>query len=505
MRFSFYWLVGFSILVSPYFWGDAAFAEGNVKAQTSQMTVTGIRCVIPQPLCIEPTELSRTVILQSTQTGSATQASETVKEKPAETRVIQAFRLVPTDLERKDNASVIPARWVTAQINDKTQLIPQKFLSLPVQFDLKQVPRSGEYIGTLFIEHSEGNVAIPVMIKIKDSWQFAVPLLAIGVALALLLAAYQAEGFDRDDITIRVGQLRSQMRTEVGDTTVEARTARIFQSKVEAYLVDVGTALETKNWVEARKSFTDAQASWNRWRKQRSAWIDLYEYVEEALVVHLGNEISEDSVYGRDLKSELNRIKREMANCETPQQYSELLKPLKEKIQQFLNAGLEYQRLNELRNQMGSDGDQWQSALVDLDNRLNRIALDDGAGLKAWQDEAEKLKQHMQDSQKGMLDSRNIIQFVPASIRSIPNASKGKEQIAVQQASWRIKAYQYVGHGVSIVLLSWVGFNQLYASNPIFGANAIADYSSLLAWGFTAEVTRDSVAKVLQRFKLPGG
>lgn len=503
MRRSLHWLLGLTLLVTFCLKTEAILAEGSVKAQPSQMTVTGVRCVLPQPLCLEATEQGRTVTLQSTQTESAVRASGV--EKSSEVRIIRAFRLIPTDLERKDGSAVIAAKWVTAQIDAAAQLAPQKFLSLPVQFDLKQVPKSGEYSGTLFIEHSEGNVAIPVMIKIRDSWHLAVPLLAIGVALALLLAAYQAEGFDRDDITVKVGQLRSQMRAEVDDTTVEAETAKIFQSKVEAYLIDVGTALETKNWIEARKSFADAQAGWNRWRKQRSAWTDLYEYVEEALAVHLGNEILEGSVYGRDLKSELNRIRREMANCETPQQYSQLLKPLKEKVQQFLNAGLEYQRLNELRNQMGSGGDQWQPALVDLENRLNQIALDDEAGLKAWQDEAEQLKQNMQNSQKGVLDSRSIAQFLPALIRSVPNISKEEEQTAVQQASWRIKAYQYVGHGVSIVLLSWVGFNQLYASNPIFGANAIADYSSLLAWGFTAEVTRDSVAKVLQKFKLPGG
>jgi hypothetical protein len=42
------------------------------------------------------------------------------------------------------------------------------------------------------------------------------------------------------------------------------------------------------------------------------------------------------------------------------------------------------------------------------------------------------------------------------------------------------------------------GFNQLYVENPTFGANPWKDYFALLAWGFGAEASRESIIKITQ-------
>ena len=508
MRYSFHWLVGFSILLTTCIRSDVAFAEGGVKPQTSQVTVTGVRCVLPRSFCFAPAEQSRTLVLQSTQTEQPNKASIGInKGSPSEPKSIRAFRIIPTDLERKDSSAIVPARWVTSQIDPASQLAPQKFISVPIQFDLKEIPKSGEYIGTLFVEHSEGDVAIPVTLRIKDSWHLAVPLLFTGVLLALLLAIYQAEGFDRDEITVKVSHLRSQMKLEAEGTTTQSETPRAFQAKAESYLVDVATSLEAKDWDKARKNFLEARLIWDRWCKQRNTWIDLYEYVKQSLESHLDSEISEESVCGKDLRFEINRMKRDIADSDTPQKFSESLKPLKEKVQRFLSAKGEYERLNDLRMQMGNADEQWQQFLIGLDDRLNRISLDDEAGLKAWQDDAEKLKQEMMQALKednSSLRGTNVGEVTQTFVLSVPAIQEQSEGVVVQKASWRLLTFRWVGQGVAIAILCGAGFNQLYAANPIFGANAIADYTSLLAWGFTAEVTRESVAKVLQRFKLPG-
>ena len=43
---------------------------------------------------------------------------------------------------------------------------------------------------------------------------------------------------------------------------------------------------------------------------------------------------------------------------------------------------------------------------------------------------------------------------------------------------------------LALLLLALVGFNELYANNPTFGAVWLTDYLALLAWGFGAEATR---------------
>lgn len=508
MRYSFHWLVGFSILLTSCIRSDVAFAEGGVKSQTSQITIIGVRCVLPQPFCFALAERSRTLVLQSTQTEQPNKASAGInKGSPSEPKSIRAFRIIPTDLEHKDSSAIVPARWVTSPIDVASQVAPQKFISVPIQFDLKEIPKSGEYIGTLFVEHSGGDVAIPVTLRIKDSWHLAAPLLLAGVLLAFLLAIYQAEGFDRDEITVKVGKLRSQMKLEAEGTTTESETARVFQAKAESSLVDVATSLDVKDWDKARKNFLEARLIWDRWCKQRNAWIDLYEYVKQSLEFHLGNEIPEESVYGKDLRFEINRMKRDIADFDTPQKFSESLKPLKEKVQRFLGAKGEYEGLNALRGLMGNVDEQWQQSLIGLEDRLNRTSLDDEAGLKAWQDDADKLRQEMIRALKennSSLRGASVGEVTQTFVRSVPTIQEQDEEVIVQKANWRLLTFRWVGQGVAIAILCGAGFNQLYVANPIFGANAIADYTSLFAWGFTAEVTRESVAKVLQRFRLPG-
>ncbi|NEQ34316.1 MAG: hypothetical protein F6K04_25580 [Leptolyngbya sp. SIO4C5] len=44
---------------------------------------------------------------------------------------------------------------------------------------------------------------------------------------------------------------------------------------------------------------------------------------------------------------------------------------------------------------------------------------------------------------------------------------------------------------------------ELYGSNPTFGAEPLRDYLALLAWGFGAELTRESVVSATQNLGLP--
>jgi hypothetical protein len=500
MRPSYRWIVGFTTLLTVLS-ASSAFAEGSVKSQTSQINMAGVRCLIPLRFCSAPEEQSRTLILQSVQAEPLSRvATEARQQNPSESPVIQGFRIVPTDFERKDSLAFVPAKWISSEIDASTRLSPQKYIAIPIKFDFQQVPASGEYTGSLIVEHSAGDLVIPIIVRVKDSFHLALPFLMAGVLLAFALAAYQAEGFDRDEINVKVGQLRLQMQSD------ECETARLFQAKAESALVDAATYLDTKAWTEARKSLLDAQSAWNRWRKQHQAWVDLHEYIQQTFEVCIGSEIPSESVYGKDLRFEIDRITRAMADSETPQAFSDLLKPLKEKVQKFLDAKSRYERLNAMRDQMGSVGDEWRQSLIDLDDGLNRLSLNDEDGLKTWQDKATDLKQAMELALKNTAlssQSRDSGTFTQNSVRSVPNIKNQGEPKGSQWPYWRLQSFRLIGQGVVIALLCGIGFNQLYAANPTFGANPVADYTSLLAWGFTAEVTRDSVAKILQRFKLP--
>ncbi|MEL7314962.1 MAG: hypothetical protein AAFN08_08420, partial [Cyanobacteria bacterium J06559_3] len=54
------------------------------------------------------------------------------------------------------------------------------------------------------------------------------------------------------------------------------------------------------------------------------------------------------------------------------------------------------------------------------------------------------------------------------------------------------------GQAVFVIFLAWLGMIELYAGNTTFGADPMRDYFALLAWGFGAELTRESVVRAAQ-------
>ncbi|MDF5726662.1 MAG: hypothetical protein PUP92_01145 [Rhizonema sp. PD38] len=64
--------------------------------------------------------------------------------------------------------------------------------------------------------------------------------------------------------------------------------------------------------------------------------------------------------------------------------------------------------------------------------------------------------------------------------------------------------FNWLSYAIAVSLLAGAGFGQLYATQPMFGANGWSDYFTLLAWGFGAEATRDAITKVVRDWKLPG-
>lgn len=500
MRGSCYWLLGLTLNGSNLMSSNVALAEAGMKSQASQITVVGSRCLFPTPICQSSDLQHRELVLQSLQSDSGEKPSVSNQSSPF--KVIRDFRVIPTDLERKDNLAIVPAKWLKFEADPKREVASKKYVSLPLRFDLKQVPMSGEYGGSLIVEYSDGELTLPLVLKVKDSWHLALLILLIGVVLAQLMAVYQAEGFDRDDVMVKVGQLRSQMRLDSDGNTSEHNTAKVFQIKSESYLVDVNNFLDNKAWAEARKSLLEAQTVWSRWQKQRSGWVALCEYVQQEFV---SDQLLVGSVAGRELKFEVDRINREMADYETPQKFAETLKPLKENVQRVLESIRVIGKVNYLRMESGTSGDRWKQQVIDLEDQLNTIGLENAEGLKTLGENAKKLMAEM-NTVLPKSTTRSGGNWVGGSIvlRGVPIVQALSFTTERQRATWRLQAFRVLGQGVAIGVLSWAGFQQLYTGNPVFGANA-SDYVSLLAWGFTAEVTRESASKILQRFKLPGG
>ncbi len=529
-----FWIPALGILVTPTIDLRSAIAADPIKAVTSQLTVTGTRCVSPIPLfCQAPDTAVRKVILQATESKSSESTSNTLSDgklpnsklpnpQNVEASGIRAFKVLATDFERTDKSGIISTLQVAPQLDRTAQLLPGKFLSIPVEFKIGEASKSGEFSGTLLIEHSQGDLSIPVALKLKDSIHFALLVLGVGVLLAVWLSTYQATGLDRDEISGQVARLRSQMQLDNSLDEESRSVAEIFRQQVEALLVDVANALDTKNWTEARKSLTDAQVVWTCWRKQRNDWIDQYRFVNESLRGYMTDgAIPEETNCAKALTLELNTTLRRMPSYSEPKQFAEFLAPVRSHFQRYLDASTRAKKLDrlfgDLSRQDSPNAEFFQADVVNLKNELDNLTPSNEDLYKLWNHQADRLEKELEEaikkaiSQPGnssQIDTRSSPDSLPVAVQNIPTPSTIVTAPIDEKTLWWgqfwLQLYQGVGQGAAIVLLCGVGLNQLYGSNPIFGANPIGDYTSLLAWGFSAEVTRESIGKVLQRFKLPG-
>lgn len=510
----------FPVLTLLSVWAIAmptALAADPVKAVSSQLTVTASRCISPIPqLCLTSKVESRQVIVQAAE-SKVPESTEVAQSKPP-AEDIKSFRILVTDFERKDNLGTIAEVQVTTQLNSQDDLSPGKFLAIPVQFDFSQATKSGEFNGSLVIEHSEGDLEIPVTLRIKDSLHLAIGVLGIGVLLAVGLASYQADGFDRDEVSSQVARLRSQIQLQMtGLNNVKRSVAEIFRDKVEAIASQCERHLDAKAWTEARKSLTEAQTVWDRWEQQQNDWLDLQQYVDQSLQTYLTDgSIPESTTANKELELNLSMTRRRMADCPTPEAFTELLKPLKEMFQRYLDASVQEKALDHLLRLAGEGAEAFREAVVDCKNELNRLSPSDEAAFNSWHEKAKKLQADLKQEIAKQAptttgNTRNAANRpIPIGVQALPKVSAIKadqnkaDQDEAKKAQLRLKLYQGLGQGAMILLLCGIGLKQLYGASPTFGADPIADYTSLLAWGFSAEVTRDSVAKVLQRFQLPG-
>ncbi|NJM48846.1 MAG: hypothetical protein HC860_23965 [Alkalinema sp. RU_4_3] len=127
-------------------------------------------------------------------------------EKPTRSLVLRTdskidnLKVIPTDLSSKDGKEVFAAQWVKPAIPELMELKPGAPVTIPIAFNLEKLQTSGDFSGVLLIQYEGGEMMIPLQVQVKDDWPLAGLCLGLGVGVALLLAWYQSEGMERDEI-----------------------------------------------------------------------------------------------------------------------------------------------------------------------------------------------------------------------------------------------------------------------------------------------------------------
>jgi len=416
---------------------------------------------------------------------------------------IRRLAIAVSDLERTDASAILPASAIEVEL-PQTALPAGEILQIPITINPSQA--NGEFTGSLWILYDGIQQTVPITLRTKDPIGLPLTVLLAGVALGSILAWYRTKGLPQDELVVQMGQLRTQMRSDPEFESVGKR----FRQRIEADLIDVETALGKRDWAIAKTSLDQAETTWNRWRRGREDWILQIQYLQ-TLQQEAEKPPLKQTDYGRQVQAQLEEMERRVAEFETPQAMREALLPLRNSMNQFQEGAtlLETMALLETRMKDDERREHWAMERDVMETALSQLDPTDPVAYAQWKATFESHQRammddlHHQDQQsvEGQVEAiarRAMAQAQPAKLPLVPGVSSYGSAGAVRSARSRLRIFRLVSQGVAIVFLSWAGLNELYADNPIFGASPVGDYLALAAWGFGAEVTRDSIVKAVQ-------
>ena len=434
---------------------------------------------------------------------------------------IKSLQVIASDLEASNQKGWLEANAVQIKL-PQTTVNQNEVIPIEVGIGGDRWMQSGEFSGSLLVRYDGGQQVVPVTIRVKDRIWLPLLVLSVGVGLGLWLTWYRVNGQKRDDLVVRMGQLRTQMRAEVEFS--DGELGQEFRKRIEGHLIEVESALSDRDWQIAKAASSEARRVWRQWRKGREYWIEQLRYQQ-----HLLREVEPvgDWQLGQDLTIQLDNAKRQIADDSTPDQLRGKLLQARKQIEQVLRAKATIDALSniseeDIRRLPEAARGAWRKRRDQLKTDLARLPLDetkmleDTGSFKQWQEDIKKFENGLEDAVKAH-DSDTVTEGTPLIAERMirETAAKSKplpvspivrpfdDLKIVNQAKLNLRLFGWVVQGVALVLLIWTGLNNLYSNNPTFGATRSNDYFALLAWGFAAEVTRDSVVKTIRGFGVP--
>ncbi|NEO03623.1 MAG: hypothetical protein F6K50_52550 [Moorea sp. SIO3I7] len=176
------------------------------------------------------------------------------------TNAVNDLQIISLDLNTQDGQEIFPANLIQPTLSVE-EIEDNSILSLPIEFQLDNAPKSGEFSGELLIKFSETELSVPLTVRIKDPFPIPLVIISIGVILSIAVSGYRSRGKLRDKILVRVGQLRTQLRSDpqLANTSLADQFDSIpnpFKTRIEGHLLDVEMALQGERWNDGNQAIT---------------------------------------------------------------------------------------------------------------------------------------------------------------------------------------------------------------------------------------------------------
>ena len=443
--------------------------------------------VVREPISVKPDRL----IVRGTRGGSES------RNLLVQTRDgLENLQVVPLALETWGGEATFPDAGIIAG-EPETKIDADSILTLPLKFDFDRIRRSGEYNGQLLLKYDNGQQTVPLTIQLKDSPFIPLIVLLTGVGLGVGLSTYRAQGKPRDRVLVRMGQLHAQMSADP-----KLARATSFQAQIDAHLLDMEMALQGEQWDAAAEAIDRAEAIWVTWRRHREDWIAQMDYGDRLIqrIQEEGN-LSPERSYLQSVCRRINRAIQDAPNG-LPQALQQQLDECGEYLNRYLLLEEDLKHLNSLcaRIAPGEAEEPWRVETQNLALQLNTMVPNDG---ETYQTLSKDLKTAIAKLEPlTTVGSRDMVLSIPRLVFAPPSVHPATAT-PTSKAPVQLQVFSLTSYAIATILLSGLGFIQLYVKPTTFGANLWSDYLTLLAWGFGAEVTRESVTKVVRDWGRP--
>ena len=287
-------------------------------------------------------------------------------------------------------------------------------------------------------------------------------------------------------------------------------------------LVDVESAIEDKDWEAAKAEALEARTLWNRWRKGREDWIAQLQDGEKLIAENFDNlaKTITSTVYMQGVKDRIDSVYRKLrtGQYETPQTLKDDFSDVRRLLSQYQEGESLVEYLKKMRSEANlpkAREDYWLQQFEFLETRLQNLNPDE-TSFQAWKSTVDKAKVALEEEianntkEQDTSATRGMAGRSPGEVLNQvqpltpgPSISSVFHSKEVAQADRNLKWFNWVSRVVAIALLAWLGMTELYGSNATFGANPMRDYFAVMAWGFGAELTRESVLRATQDLGLP--
>jgi hypothetical protein len=458
------------------------------------------------------------------------------------------LRFMAQDLTNAAGSTVLPASAVSAELpfspadspaptDTVTALIP-----LTVTIDLAQAP-AGSFTGQALVLYMNPSGAglpaqqveapLALSVSAKQPWPLPAFILFGGVLLGMALTYYRDYMRPRDQLLARLGEVQRRLEADpelaAPDTAAAAGTpaatggrGREFRAAVEAAVNAALAALRDGDSEQAKTFAHQAEQLLDLWQQQRQNWLAVLALRDE-LVDKLAT--LPNTIYIKAVRSSLADAVPTMISAfvgapQTPTSWESYVKNVATEVDKHRGY---LQGYSKVMDQLNAATRKVMEADLPEPERTAKYAE-----LAAIQNDLDNLDPVMDVNASTLLAALGdrvtaVVASLPApvAVSTHPTAAAMDAAGAESPASlliWlsnlhmptlaelgrdkgprvRLAVFAWGSVILALLLLALVGFNELYANNPTFGAVWLTDYLALLAWGFGAEATRASVTSLVQ-------